>query len=93
MGGIQPAFHLALGAPANNRKLKQLIDEYCFNTDRYTHEIMSLATGKAAPQAEHYRILEACRERDVPKAVSLREQHILETKKNLLATARIKEML
>lgn len=86
-------FHLALGAPANNRRLKRLIEEYCLNTDRYTHEMMSLATGKDAPQAEHYRILEACRERDVPKAVALLEQHILETKKNLLATARMKEAL
>ena len=45
------------------------------------------------PQAEHHKILEACRERDVPKAVSLLEQHILKTKKNLLATARMKKML
>jgi DNA-binding GntR family transcriptional regulator len=50
-------------------------------------------TGKDAPPAEHYRILEASRERDVPKAVSLLEQHIPETKKNLLLTARMKEML
>jgi DNA-binding GntR family transcriptional regulator len=39
-------FHLALCAPANNKRLRRLIEEFCLNTDRYTHEQMSLATGK-----------------------------------------------
>jgi DNA-binding GntR family transcriptional regulator len=81
-------FHLALCAPANNRRLRKLIEEYCLNTDRYTHVAMSQATGKDKPQSDHYRILDACRKRDVGQVVALLEEHILETKKELMATAR-----
>lgn len=83
-------FHLALCAPANNTKLRHLIEEFCLNTDRYTHEMMSLATGKEGPQSDHFEILEACRQRDATKVAALLERHIMETKNNLLATDRIK---
>jgi len=81
-------FHLALSAPANNRKLRRLIEEFCLNTDRYTHVAMSEATGKDKPQADHYALLAACRARDVTRVVALLEEHILETKRGLLAMAR-----
>ncbi|WP_371874486.1 GntR family transcriptional regulator [Duganella rivi] len=85
-------FHLALSAPANNRRLRRLIEEFCLNTDRYTHEMMSIATGKEGPQSDHYQILDACKQRDGEKVASLLEKHILETKHNLLATARIRSV-
>ncbi|SEA12900.1 GntR family transcriptional regulator [Variovorax sp. YR216] len=81
-------FHLALSAPANNRRLRQLIEEYCLNTDRYTHVAMSIATGKERPQNDHRRLVEACRQRDVAKVVALLEEHIMDTKRELMATAR-----
>ncbi len=84
-------FHLALSAPANNRRLRRMIEEFCLNTDRYTHVAMSAATGKDRPQADHYRIVEACRARDVATVVRLLEEHILETKRELLARARLQE--
>ncbi|WP_242490109.1 GntR family transcriptional regulator [Noviherbaspirillum cavernae] len=86
-------FHLALSAPANNLKLRRLIEEFCLNTDRYTHEMMSIATGKEGPQSDHYEILDACKKGDADAAVKLLELHILETKKNLLATDRMKQAL
>jgi DNA-binding GntR family transcriptional regulator len=84
-------FHLALSSAANNRRLRRLIEEFCLNTDRYTHVAMSQATGKERPQHDHYRILEACRARDVPRVVQLLEEHILDTKRELMATARAAE--
>ncbi len=84
-------FHLALSSAANNRRLRRLIEEFCLNTDRYTHVAMSQATGKERPQEDHYRILEACRARDVPRVVQLLEEHILDTKRELMATARANE--
>lgn len=84
-------FHLALSSASNNRRLRRLIEEFCLNTDRYTHVAMSLATGKERPQVDHYRILAACRDRDVPRVVALLEEHILDTKKELMATARANE--
>lgn len=84
-------FHLALSAPANNRRLRRLIEEFCLNTDRYTHVEMSKATGKEGPQADHYRMLEAARRRDADSVVAMLEEHILETKRELLAVARAQE--
>ncbi|MFZ4289205.1 GntR family transcriptional regulator [Variovorax sp. HJSM1_2] len=81
-------FHLALSAPANNRRLRRLIEEYCLNTDRYTHVAMSVATGKDHPQADHRALVAACRARDVPAVVELLERHIMDTKRELLASAR-----
>ncbi len=84
-------FHLALSAPANNRRLRRLIEEFCLNTDRYTHVEMSKATGKEDPQADHYRILEAARRRDTAAVVEMLEAHIMDTKRELLALARAQE--
>ena len=84
-------FHLALSAPANNKRLRRLIEEYCLNTDRYTHVAMSQATGKERPQEDHRKILEACRRRDVQAVVALLEEHITDTRRELLATARAAE--
>ena len=82
-------FHLGISAPANNRRLRRLIEEFCLNTDRYTHEMMSLATGKDGPQSDHFEILEACKQRDANKVAQLLELHIQETKNNLIATDRL----
>ncbi len=84
-------FHLALSAPTNNRRLRSLIEQYCLNTDRYTHVAMSEVTGKDKPQSDHFRLLELCRLRDVDKVVALLEEHILDTKRELMASARSDE--
>ncbi|VVE28790.1 GntR family transcriptional regulator [Pandoraea morbifera] len=81
-------FHLALCAPANNRRLRMLIEAYCLNTDRYSHLAMSQATGKEKPQHDHYEILAACRQRDVAAVVSMLESHIVATRNEIKAMAR-----
>jgi len=81
-------FHLALSAPANNARLRRLIEEYCLNTDRYTHEAMSEATGLERPMQDHHALLAACRARDVERVVELLRDHIDHTRKELLATER-----
>lgn len=81
-------FHLALSAPANNTRLVRLIEEFCLNTDRYTHTAMSRATGKDKPQEDHFRIVEAARAGDAERVAALLEVHILDTKKELMASAR-----
>lgn len=49
---------------------------------------MSEATGKERPQRDHRRLVEACRQRDVAAVVALLEEHIIDTKRELLARAR-----
>ncbi|MEX3917348.1 FCD domain-containing protein [Paraburkholderia sp. BR10872] len=45
-------FHLALCAPANNARLRKMIEEYCLSTtNRYPHLRMSLDTEKNEVQA------------------------------------------
>jgi len=83
------AFHLALCAPANNRRLKQMIEEYCTNTtNRYPYLRMSVDTDIEVVQRDHYAIVDACRERDADKVAALVEQHIQETRRDVLAVAR-----
>lgn len=84
-------FHLALSAPSNNQSLRKLIDEYVLNTDRYTHEMMPATTVKDGPQAEHYLILDACIRKQPLEVAALLEEHILESKKNLIASARLRQ--
>lgn len=84
-------FHLALSAPANNKRLLRLIEEFCLNTDRYTHVAMSRATGKDRPQEDHYRIVEAARAGDADQVAAMLEVHILDTKKELMASARAQD--
>jgi DNA-binding GntR family transcriptional regulator len=79
-----------LCAPSNNERLKKMIEEYCLSTtNRYPHLRMSLDTQKEDVQRDHYQIVDACKRRAVDEVVTLLEQHILETKREVLAAARL----
>jgi DNA-binding GntR family transcriptional regulator len=82
-------FHLALCAPSNNERLRKLIEEYCLSTtNRYPHLRMSLDARKDEVQRDHHAIVDACRRRAVDEVVALLAQHILVTRRELLAAAR-----
>jgi DNA-binding GntR family transcriptional regulator len=67
-----------------------MIEEYCLSTmNRYPHLRMSLDTQKEDVQRDHYRILDACQRHAVDEVVALLEQHILETRREVLAAARL----
>ncbi|CAG9228161.1 DNA-binding GntR family transcriptional regulator [Paraburkholderia tropica] len=83
-------FHLALCAPANNQRLRKMIEEYCLSTtNRYPHLRMSLDTEKGDVQRDHYEIVDACKRRAVDDVVELIERHILDTKREVMAAARL----
>jgi DNA-binding GntR family transcriptional regulator len=52
--------------------IKQLHDQ----VDRYLRLHVSLLNYRAKGQDEHWRLLDACRRRDIAQAVTLLEQHI-----------------
>ena len=82
-------FHLALCAPANNARLRKMIEEYCLSTaNRYPHLRMSLDTEQGDVQHDHYEIVDACKRRAVDEVVALIERHILDTKREVMAAAR-----
>lgn len=87
-GGMNWNFHLALYAPANRPRLLSMIETNYGHVDRFTRLQVSLATGKDRPQREHHGLLDLCRQGKSERAVKLLEEHILHTRKSLLAAVR-----
>lgn len=83
-------FHLALCEPANNGRLKAMIQEFCLSTtNRFAHLHMSLSTDKHAVQADHHAMLAACRARNGQQVAAMLEQHIVQTRRELMASLRL----
>jgi len=78
-------FHLRLFRPAARPRLTRMIEDLIRGTDRYLRVYISFIVGRDTPLEEHRRIVRACRERDVDKAVGLLEAHIGRTQKVLSA--------
>jgi len=69
-------FHSALYEPAGRPHLLSMIKTLHDTVDRYLRLHVSILNYKTKGQAEHWRILDACRRRESAAAVSLLEQHI-----------------
>lgn len=83
-------FHLALCEPSNNQRLQAMIQEYCLSTtNRFSHLHMSLSTDKHTVQHDHYAILAACRARDGLQVAAMLEEHIAQTRRELMASGRM----
>jgi DNA-binding GntR family transcriptional regulator len=80
-------FHLALYRPSGLPRLVRMIEDLIRGTERYIRVYVSYIVGRDQPLAEHRRILRACRDRDVPKAVDLLEGHITATQRALREAA------
>jgi DNA-binding GntR family transcriptional regulator len=78
-------FHLALYRPAGLPRLARMIEDLIRGSDRYLRVYVSFVVGRDHPLEEHRRILEACRAREVTKAVRLLESHIERTRRALRA--------
>lgn len=78
------AFHAALYQPADRPRLLSTIQNLHLNVDRYMRVILTLMSHREQSNQEHRRLLEACRTRDMKKASSLLEQHILEAGQRLV---------
>jgi len=76
-------FHLALYRPSGMPRLVRMIEDLIRGTERYIRVYVSFVVGRDQPLEEHRRILRACRERDVAKAVKLLEAHIEATQRAL----------
>jgi len=84
------AFHTALYAPAARPTLLAMIQANYANVDRFLRLRLSEATGKDRPQREHRAILEACRNNDAARAVTLLEAHIARARRSLAGALRIR---
>lgn len=69
--------HVCLYEPAQRPFLVSLIRSIHDKLERYLRMQMSLSEGKDRADHEHREIIAACRARDVERAVSLLDQHII----------------
>ncbi|MDR5694535.1 MAG: GntR family transcriptional regulator [Armatimonadota bacterium] len=77
-------FHATLYAPAKRPHLFSLINTHRTNVDRYLRIYISVMKRKQRSQAEHRRILEACRRRDTEGAVKALEEHLRSASEQLV---------
>lgn len=77
-GLLNRAFHLALYRPCGNGRLLALIEAQHNAADRYVRILLSNLNYRMRSQAEHRRILAACRRRDREQALKLLKQHLRE---------------
>ncbi len=81
-------FHKTLYVPCHRPRLLAMIEANYGQIGRFLRVQVSKVTGKDKPQSEHRRILEACQQRKRAEAVTLLEQHIVNTQKIVRASLR-----
>lgn len=69
-------FHSCLYSPANRPRLLSIINNLHVNVARYMRIYLELMNFEEKSQEEHYKILTACREKDVQQAVKIIKQHL-----------------
>lgn len=69
-------FHFALYRPSKNPRLIRLIEDMHLNVNRYLRIYLSLMNFQEISQAEHYRLLEACRKKNLDEAESVLKEHL-----------------
>jgi DNA-binding GntR family transcriptional regulator len=69
-------FHSTLYRAANRPRLLSMIRTLYVNVDRYIRLQMQELNYRDRSQAEHYQLLNACRQQDIPAAVQILQQHI-----------------
>lgn len=77
-GALNRAFHLALYRPCGNGRLLGLIEAQHNAADRYVRILLSNLNYRTRSQAEHRRLLGACRRRNRELALKLLKQHLRE---------------
>lgn len=83
------AFHMALYAPCDLARLLKMIDANLNQLSRFVRMQVSQITGKEDPQREHRQLLEACVRGDAARASNILKDHIAQTQRLLVASARL----
>ncbi|HLI61934.1 MAG TPA: GntR family transcriptional regulator [Terriglobales bacterium] len=73
------AFHMALYAPAGRPRLLGLIEAHRQRSQRYLRLYFESPKYREQTDREHAAILQACKDRDTARAVSLLEKHLQQT--------------
>lgn len=78
-------FHSSLYLPANRPRLLSIIKNLHTNVARYIRIYLDLMNFEKKSQEEHYKILNACRQKDVEKAVDSINQHLKNASSTLVS--------
>lgn len=87
-GQLNWDFHVALYTPAGRPATLRILRRINENMDRYIRLQISLTSGQLKAHREHKQILELCRARNVPHAVAVLEQHIVDVRDGLMRQLR-----
>lgn len=88
MGELNWEFHQSLYSPCGLGRLLGMIKGLNINTLRYQHVAFIALQLKEQSQRQHREILEACRKRDVEKAVGALERHLSESSECIVSHVR-----
>jgi len=83
-GTLNRTFHLALYGPCGNARLLGLIEAQHNAADRYVRILLSNLDYRSRSQAEHRKILAACRRHDRDQALTWLAKHLREGGKALV---------
>jgi DNA-binding GntR family transcriptional regulator len=87
-GKLNRAFHLALYAACGNARLLNLIDAQHNAADRYVRILLSNLDYRVRSQAEHRKLLNACKRKDMDQALMRLSRHLREGSKTLVRSIR-----
>jgi DNA-binding GntR family transcriptional regulator len=87
-GALNRAFHLALYSACGNARLLALIEAQHGASDRYVRILLSRLDYRDRSQAEHRKLLAACRKRDADKAVTWLKRHLAEGSEALVKSTK-----
>jgi DNA-binding GntR family transcriptional regulator len=82
-------FHAALMAASNNEPLHRMAISVAMKIEPYLHSKLGVAKSRNRSRKDHRAILDACRAGDGEAVAKLVENHVLEAKKNYLASKRV----
>ncbi len=82
-------FHESLYMSAANKRLMNVIEDLFVTIQRYTMLQLTLTHGTQRADDDHRRLLEACKNKDITKAMGLVEKHIESERKELDLSMRI----
>lgn len=90
-GEMNWEFHTLLYTAANMQKTLRLLEPLHVNVARYVVLYLDQLGHQEQSQAEHYRILEACRQGDTETAVNILQQHLQSASQQLVQFLKAKE--
>lgn len=87
-GKLDVEFHVTLYTPANRPRLTDLITTYRNQVTRFYYTVTDLDSFRTEALDHHHKILSACKNNDIPAAVSALETHMMASATDIIKSNR-----